>query len=355
MTLQPAKIIQIDFRSILTIFLIAGLIWLIIELKTLVLLFFLALLSMMALEPSVRKFEKRGLPRAFSALLVIILFVVFIVSLLGLIIPPLITELLNFIDWLKDTAFIQNSYQWPTLPIGWDWKNLLNLTAALKDATSLLNSLQEPFANIFNFATSLFANAFLLLSYLVMTYYLLLDRPHLAKKVAWITPDKAHEKKLEDFLVFWEKQVGGWIRGKLILMILVGLITFFTLSVFKVPYALPLAILAGLLEIVPNLGPTIATIPAVLISAFFQGPIVAVIVLASSIIIQQVESNVLAPRIMSVTAHVNPLIVMLAILAGAHLAGVLGALLAVPIYISVRAWYSFFILHPKKKMVLDSK
>jgi predicted PurR-regulated permease PerM len=103
-----------------------------------------------------------------------------------------------------------------------------------------------------------------------------------------------------------------------------------------------LAILAGLLELIPNLGPTIAAIPAIIIAFATHGVVSGSAVTVMALMIQQLENNYLVPKIMSSTAKVSPLVVILLILMGSQLAGISGALLAVPLYIMLRSWYSFY-------------
>ena len=125
-------------------------------------------------------------------------------------------------------------------------------------------------------------------------------------------------------------------------MLSIAVLTYIGLTIIGVPYALPLAILAGLLEILPNIGPTIAAIPAIAIGYITGGPVIAGVVLLLSIVVQQLENSVLVPKIMRENANVNPLISIVAILTGFQLAGVMGALLAIPSYITIRAVYSVF-------------
>lgn len=336
--------VVIDTKSILwfVTILLAG--YFLYQLRLLALLLFLALILMTALSPTVDKFCRRGLSRTFSVIVVIALLIVLLLALLAILLPPLVIESVNLFIWVKGSEwFSDNSYlqlvQQPGLT-----PSLESLSLTFGEISSLISTLQTPFTGIFNFATSAFSNIMLLISLFVMTFYLLIDRPFLAQKARWFTQDDKQIDRFEAFIEYWEHQVGGWIRGELILMLIIGLMTYIVLAVLQVPYALPLAIFAGLMEIVPNLGPTLAAIPAVVVSYIFLGPIVGTIVLVATIVVQQIENNIIVPRIMKVSANVNPLIVLLAILAGAQLLGLLGALLAVPLYLSVRAWYSFYVL-----------
>lgn len=337
---------MLDVRALLLLVMIVVGGWLIIELRTLALAFFLSLILMTALNPAVTKFS-RVMPRGLAIVLVSLLLLLVVIALLAVLVPPLVVETANLVNWIGSSPFFKATpiAQWlngESLPT-----SIESLPLTLNELSNLFATLHTPFASIISLASGAFGGIVLFISLFVMTFYLLVDRPDLAKKAGWFTRDKKHIETLEKFIVFWEKEVGGWIRGQLLLMLIIGGMTYITLTLFRVPYALPLSILAGLLEIVPNVGPTVAAVPAVIIAYIAHGPVTGSVILAATVIIQQLENNIIVPRVMKATANVNPLVVLLGILVGIELLGVLGALLAVPLYLTLRAWYSFYILGRK--------
>jgi predicted PurR-regulated permease PerM len=168
-----------------------------------------------------------------------------------------------------------------------------------------------------------------------MTYYLVLDRPKLHRYLLRLFEDQGAEAKAEALVVAIEKQVGGWVRGELLLMLVIGVMTYAGLMLLGVPYALPLAVIAGLLEAVPNLGPTIAAIPAIII-ALTISPIIALGTLILSVVIQQLENNLIVPKIMQSATGTEPLITILVLLVGFALGGITGAILSMPIYLTIQ-------------------
>jgi predicted PurR-regulated permease PerM len=122
--------------------------------------------------------------------------------------------------------------------------------------------------------------------------------------------------------------------GQLVLMFIIFVLDFTALSIFHIPYALILAMLAGILEIVPYLGPIISATLASIIG-FFISPITGLIVLGVLTTIQQIESHIIVPQVMKKAVGLNPVVVILALLIGAQLGGVLGAILAVPLATSL--------------------
>ena len=142
-----------------------------------------------------------------------------------------------------------------------------------------------------------------------------------------------------------ELRLGAWVRGQLILAVTIGICTYFGLLLLKIPFALPLALLAGILEIVPIIGPIIAAIPAIII-AFTISPILAVATIALYVIIQQLESNLVVPYVMRKAVGLPPIATIIALMAGAKLAGIGGALLAIPIFVTIETSLSEYLFHP---------
>jgi predicted PurR-regulated permease PerM len=167
------------------------------------------------------------------------------------------------------------------------------------------------------------------LSVFVLAFYWLVERTRIKRVLLRSVP----AARARDFNTVWleiEEKLGGWVRGQLVLMLAIGVMTGLGYAVIGLPNAALLAVAAGLLEIVPMLGPVLAFAPAVLV-ALAVDPTRALVVLAYALVIQQIESNILVPLVMRETVGVSPLTVLLGILIGSTLYGLPGAFLAVPI------------------------
>jgi len=136
------------------------------------------------------------------------------------------------------------------------------------------------------------------------------------------------EKKVGGWRI--EKKVGGWLRGQVILMVLVGLLTYLGLRLLNVRYALTLGLLAGILEIIPYIGPILSAVPGIILG-FIQSPFLALLVLIVYVVIQQLEGYVLTPQIMKKAVGLNPLVIILVIMIGFKLVGILGVVLSIPL------------------------
>jgi predicted PurR-regulated permease PerM len=164
---------------------------------------------------------------------------------------------------------------------------------------------------------------------LVISLYLLVDGPRFGARSLAIIPPQHRAKALflQDNV---SRVLGGYLRGQLTLALIIGLLAGVGTALLGLPYAVVLGVLAGLFELVPMFGPILSVIPAVLVALFMPFPTV-VWVLLFFLAIQQLENNVLAPRISGHAVGLHPLGAMFALLAGFQLAGLLGGLFAVPL------------------------
>jgi predicted PurR-regulated permease PerM len=319
---------------IFTTFFLLGLAFLFHILPILILLF-LSFIIMVALNPGVNFFQKKlRLPRALSTLVVYALVIAGFALMLNFLLPPLITELFALFKLIN-------------IPVLQDTISDVSLTMA--EFSALVERVGSSVTVLVSIVSSTFSGVFTFFTLVIISFYLIQDRPHLYKKAAWFTRQPEHLEQIKSFIDLIEVQLGGWVRGQIILMILIGFATYIGLAVMGVPYALPLALLAGLLEILPNLGPTIAAVPAIIITYLALGPIMAVIVTVFYFLIQILENNVIVPKILKDNVDVNPLIGIVTILIGVQVAGLIGAILAVPTYLILRTIYGVWF----KRQVLD--
>ena len=196
------------------------------------------------------------------------------------------------------------------------------------DVTTLTRQIAPISENIVKVTVGVFSNLITTLAVLVFTFYFLLERPRASQTLTSLVGESMANKTL-NILRLIEKRLGGWVRGELLLMLSIGIASYIGLTILHVDFALPLAIIAGVLEIVPTIGPIVSAIPAILV-ALATSPFLAVSVVALYFIIQQVENNVLVPLVMKKSIGFSPLVTLLSVMIGARFAGIVGAILAVP-------------------------
>jgi len=321
-------IVAIDPLSVVVAAVLLFALFLLFQVKSVVVLLFLAFILMTALHPWVDFMNKRlRMPRGLAIFISYISVITFFVLLCGLVIPPLGQELYQLVKTI-DIPYFQDEIRAFSLDIS--------------QISQIADRVGSSVTILFEILTSTFNSVFTIMTILVFSIYLMIDRPYLHRKIAWFTKEKKYFDIAEKFLDDLEFQLGGWVRGQFLLMLIIGFVTYVGLRLLNIPYALPLALLAGILEIVPNLGPTVASIPAIILAYVSGGPVMAGVIALFYLVMQQLENNIIVPRIMKESADVNPLIAMVVIITGLSLGGVVGALISVPTYIVFRITYSTF-------------
>ncbi|MBI5448889.1 AI-2E family transporter [Candidatus Gottesmanbacteria bacterium] len=314
--------IEVSYRTILfAVALIVGL-WLVLQIRDILFLLFIAFLLMTALHPFVYILTKFRLPRFIAIGFVYLVIFGFLgVSFAGAI-PALIVQSTRF---MQELPFVVTR----VLPY---WN--IDIGAF----TSQIAPIGE---NVVKVTVGIFSNIVTTLTVLVFTFYFLLERHH-AQVVATSLMGETVGIQVLGILRKIEKRLGTWVRGELILMAFVGIFSYIGLLVLHVEFALPLAIVAGLFELVPTIGPIVSAVPAVLV-ALGVSPLFALSVAALYFIVQQIENNILVPLVMRHVTGFSPLITIIALMIGARLAGITGIILAVPILLVFQVLVEEFV------------
>src|SRR3989344_426750 len=317
--------IDISSRTVvfITLFLLG--LWILYQILDLILLLFIALIFMSALSPVVKLLIKFKIPKPLGILIIYM----FVLSISGLILTISFTPLIE-----------QTSRLIAVLPAA--ISNVLQIGNF--DSSIVQRELGSITGNLFSFTKTIFSNVITIILLLVLTFYLLLEREDLEKRAAALFVGQ--EERVRKLLVTIEEKLGSWLRGQLFLSLIIGILTFIGLTLLQVPYALPLAIWAGLLEVVPVIGPIISAIPAIIVSVTIA-PVLGAGVAAMYFIIQQLENHLIVPQVMRKAVGLNPLVVILAISIGGRLLGIGGALLAVPIAVVVQLIVTYILKEEK--------
>lgn len=309
--------IEISHRTIIfTAFFLAGL-WVVYQLRSVLLLFFIAFILMTALNPLVEKLQKLKVNRVLSIILVYFLLLGLFSFAIASIIPPMIEQ----------TSNLASNF---SLPIGSDF-----FKTDFGSINDQIEALSRNAISVLKIVSSAASNILGIFTVLVLTFYLLLERKNFPKYYQTLFGDGEKRKRIERLVEGVEYNLGGWVRGQIILMFIVGLMSYIGLRILGIRAALTLALIAGLLEFIPNLGPTLAAVPAVIIGLTMSTPM-ALGVAFLYIIIQQLENNIIVPQVMRKAVGLNPLITLMALMAGFSLGGIGGAVLAVPMFLVAR-------------------
>lgn len=305
---------EISLKTILTTLGILAFLWVLLQIKSLFVILFVALVLCLALNPVVVKLKSWRVPRPLG---VILTFLLILVSFGGAItygFTPMINQMGKFLLGLP--AFLEPILG--RLPVP--------LTEQLRN--QLFAQLTTLSANLLNSTVAIASNSLFILTIFVFTFYLLLDWENVRSRFIELF-NRPMRKRVEGIIDQMEHQLGGWVRGVLGLMALVGVLVFLGLAVLGVEYALPLALIAAVLEIVPMIGPIIAMIPAAVVG-FGSSLWLGIWVLVLYAVVQQVENQLIVPNVMGRAVGFSPLATLIILFVGAELFGVMGLLLALP-------------------------
>lgn len=323
---MPQKL-EISTRSILYFLgiIIGG--WLLLQIRDVLFLLFIAFILMAALRPLVDSIDRLRWPRILSVLLVYVLLIGLLVGFGSLIFPPLISETTKFIN------NVPSLFQ--------DVVARFNL-----NADNSLSQIAPLGQNVARITLSIFSNIISIFTIGILTFYLLLERRNLRQLLnTFIGEETADTVRVTVREI--EERLGAWVRGELVLMLIIGMATYLGLTILGMPYALPLALIAGLLEVIPILGPIISGVPSVLV-ALTISPGLALAVVALYIIVQQLENNLVVPMVLRKAVGLPPLASLIALMIGGRLAGTIGIILAVPILLVIQTLVQETFLKPQK-------
>jgi len=304
--MQDNKVYRVEVSAKTIVFIVFFLIFLLLMwmIRDLLLTLFVAFIITSAAKPPVAWLEKKRIPRKLAVVFVFLLFITTISFLFFWVVPPLIGETTLLIKHMP--SIISGIH-----PSVGTYINIDTLAQYIPNLTN----------QVFLVIKSLFSNIMFLVTTIFFSVYLTMDR-NFVKNILFQFFDDSEAVKIERIISTTEKRLGAWLLGELVLMFVVGFMTFIGLTFFGVKYALPLSIIAGMLEVIPNIGPTIATIPVFIIGVG-QSYFLGFCLIGLYIIVQQLENHLIVPFIMKKVTGLNPIITLIALIIGGRLFGIL--------------------------------
>jgi predicted PurR-regulated permease PerM len=289
-----------------------------------------ALFLAVSLDPAVRWLEGHGVRRGVAVGLIFGVFVAILAAFLLSIIPPLANQVGAFVHNLPDylAGLQQRSARFRELDQRYD------LSSRLEGVAGQLPGRLT--GGVLGLTGQVFGALIYFLTVVVFTVYFLLDLPRLRRGVVRVFTVDRRERygAVVDVMV---TKVGDYMIGRLLIALVGGVVAFIGLELFGVPYPLPLAILIGLLDLIPLIGHPIGALVAVAVSLATRGlwP-VTVLLAAFFVVYQQAENYLIAPRILRHSVDISAVAVLLAALVGATVLGIVGALVAIPVAAAVK-------------------
>ncbi|MDO8752062.1 MAG: AI-2E family transporter [Candidatus Wolfebacteria bacterium] len=280
---------------------------------------FVSIVLSLGVHPLVSFLERHRIPRLVSTIFIFLVGAFIFGGILYLAVPVLVAEVVGFLGEFNETLQTILGISLPSTVI----KGLsLNLSEVLTFLGTSNISIGVALSEIVS-------RVVLILATLVVSFYLSVEKHGTERLLKVILPTAYEEPVLQVFHKFKVK-MSRWLGAQLALSFLIGVVVAFGLTVLGVRYALVLGLLAALFELVPIIGPVLAGLAAAIV-ALSVSPSLALYTLGFFVIIQQLENHILIPIIMGKTMKVHPVVVIVSLLAGGHIAGFIGIFLAVPI------------------------
>lgn len=310
--------IEITWRTIIFTAVFIILLQVLWALQDLLMSLFIAFIIMSVAKPLVARLERIRIPRTLSALVLFILLFWGIGWGVAWLLPLLASDMTAFARSLNtlisdlDPAILQ-------------YFNGKSFNEYLPNVTT----------QIFPFLRNIFSNVVFVMTTLFFSFYFIVEENFIRNFLMKFFKKEQAERVA---LIFdkTERRMGTWFRGELVLMVVIGVVTYIGLLVIGVRHALSLAVIAGLLEVFPVIGPIISAVPA-FIFAVNQSYFLGISTLALYTIIQQLENNLIVPWVMKQAIGLNKILILIVLIAGGKLAGVLGLFIAIPLTITIQS------------------
>jgi predicted PurR-regulated permease PerM len=320
-------------------------------LRDLILLVITAIVVATAIEPGVMFFAKRHIPRIISVIAMYAIVLGGLFSIVYFFVPPILTDAQGVVSTLPQYVASLN------LPLG-DIPGLPTISTEGGTVEVLLNTIfayRSAFADssqgALRLASVFFGGVFSLVLVIVLSFYFALQDTGVEDFLRLVAPSK-HEGYVINLWHRAQKKIGQWMQGQLILSLLIGVTTYLGLLIIGVPYALLLAIMAAVFDLIPIFGSFIAGVAATLVALTAGGVPLAIFVAGLYLIINQLEAHLIYPLVVNKVVGIPPLLVILALIAGGTLIGFIGVLLSVPFAAVLREFLNDFEKHKNSTAAL---
>jgi predicted PurR-regulated permease PerM len=328
----PERMILVRPRTVLSVLGIALgvtiVLWVIWATRGVVGWIVIAIFLAMALDPAVQFFVRRRFRRTNAAIVVFVLAAIAVGGIAYLLVPPLVEQITDFVEAVPGLVDDLTAGRGPLGFLEREYHIVERVREAIDEAgVQGVFGLANP---AFSVAQGVVTAVVGVVTIAFLTLFLLIDGRRLAGVLLALLPDRTR--------VRWEragigvyKTVGGYVTGNILLSLIAGLLSWIALYALGVPYAVSLAVLVALFDLIPLAGATISGIIVILVALATEGWVTALIFGIYFLVYQQLENHILQPLVYRRTVAMSPVVVLIAVLIGADLAGVIGALISIPI------------------------
>ncbi|RIV18897.1 AI-2E family transporter [Alicyclobacillaceae bacterium I2511] len=299
--------------------------------------FLVSLVITYLLQPVVQMLVHRRVPRGIAILIIYFTFVVGALIAILQAIPVVSFQVTQLTQHLP--SLIAQADGWMTALTAHKRYLPDALRLGVESALSQLEHNAASYvANLFSMLSNTVSAIFVAFVIPFVAFYMLKDARVMGRAVVRLFPVK-YRVEVKKILSGIDETLGSYVRGQLLVMLSVGILTYAGFLIIRMPYAFLLSLFLGMMDIIPYLGPFIGAAPAVIL-AFSVGPQMVLKVLLVNVIVQQLEGNLLSPAIMGKTLHLHPLAIVASVLIGGEMGGILGMVCAVPLLAVVKVTWT---------------
>ncbi len=321
--------------------------WLLYRFYQVIFIFFIAILMGTVIRPLVTWLQRRGIHKVAGVLLVYGLLLALLVGFVLLLFPVIVEQSITI------TAAVPGYYESLRVWLGgYPNQFIVQLTTFLPETLPSLGLVEQTGPEMIasagqalGYVTGAAKVAFFAIVILLLTFHWTLDGPRALQSWLLLLP-KERRESMSDLIAAMETTVGFYIAGQGVLCLVIGVLSLVAYLLIGLPNALVLALVAGVLEAVPMIGPLLGAIPAAVVGLSIA-PSKLIWVVLASVVIQQLENSLLVPRVMRKAVGVNPFVSLLALFAFGSLFGIVGALMAIPIAAMLQLLLNRFVFGPE--------
>src|SRR3990170_119562 len=351
MALQPpSQPYQWTFRRVmwatLVLVFVALSFWLLYRFNQVVFILFIAIIIGTVIRPVVVWLYSRGVPRIAGVILVYLLLLALLIGFVLLLFPLIVEQGTTMAAAVP--GYYQSLREWM---VNYPNQLIVRLSEFLPATLPALEPIQQTGQQMLasagqalGYVASAAKVIFMATAILLLAFHWTLDGPRTIQSLLLLVP-KGQRESISELILAMETKVGFYIAGQGVLCLVIGIMALVAYLLIGLPNALVLALVAGLLDAVPMIGPLLGAIPAAVI-ALSIAPSKLVWVIVATLVIQQMENSVLVPRIMRKAVGVNPFVSLLALFAFSSLLGIAGALMALPMAAIIQLLLDRFVFHP---------
>jgi predicted PurR-regulated permease PerM len=329
--------LNISAMSVIKVVLVLLSVYVLYLIVDIIAMLFIAFVLFSAINPVVDRLHKYHIPRPLGVVMIYLILFIIITSIFAVLTPHIAEQASGLIraipEYIERTVSSFSQFKL----YGEQYGMMENIQESI---SFLQDSVGQGAKGVFSFIASIFGGVASFFIILVMTFYLVAERKTISQFLNENLPS-TQRKKVMTIIEDVQHGLGGWARAQLMLSFAVFVLVFILLtfvdlafSFVNIEYILVLALIAGLTEFIPYLGPIMGAVPAVLIT-LFDSPLTAVIVVIVYFIVQEIENIILVPQVMRKAVGINPIISITALMSGFRIGGIFGAIMAIPLVVAI--------------------